>query len=201
MKLPDLQAAVDELGCGEAVWLRGHVAQHRLLPSLFRFPGGPEHEQLLIARSRLISGPDEARPDRSLAALVALHHRYVPTRLLAWTRSLHVALFCALIREQDQPAIFVLNPVALNALSGIHGVVRLPARFGAADAAARVHPIAIEATGATAPEIDLFTAHGRSSLPLEEQCPTCVRKVILTEAETALARQYVLSSDGCAGAR
>src|SRR6267154_948711 len=63
----------------------------------------------------------------SFDKLVAMHHAYVPTRLLAWTRHMHVALFCALVRESNYPAVFVLNPTALNTHSNIAGVLDVTA--------------------------------------------------------------------------
>jgi hypothetical protein len=92
MKLPSLNTAIEELGGGEAVWLRGHAAQHRLVPALFRFPGGLEQERLFFAGSPLVSGTSEQRAAEYFDAMVTLHYSYVPTRLLAWTRSLGTVL-------------------------------------------------------------------------------------------------------------
>lgn len=48
---------------------------------------------------------------------------FAPTRLLAWTESLNVALFCALTRE-SKPTVFVLDPVKLNTYREIAGIVK-----------------------------------------------------------------------------
>jgi hypothetical protein len=85
--------------------------------------------------------------------------------------------------------------VALNALSAIQGVARVPGWQGPVGHAGRERPIAIETTAAATSRCErLFTIHGTDALPLEEQCPSCVRKVILTKAEVAMAQRYVLSN-------
>jgi hypothetical protein len=39
----------------------------------------------------------------------------------------------------------------------------------------------------------IFTLHGTSVLPLEEQCAECVKKIVLTEEEKFLAEEGILS--------
>jgi len=183
-----IERAIAELGSPDVIWFRGHARHHRLLPALFRFSDGAANEQFLIDRYRARMSDREVGPgDSSLAMLIGLHHSYVPTRLLAWTESLHVALFCALVRESE-PAVFVLNPLALNAQSKTDGIIKLlpyppPER-----------PMAIDGrTPDSEAETFLFTLHGTNELPLEEQCPDCVRKVVLTAEEISFAEQVILS--------
>ena len=196
MRLPSVDAAIAELGYDGRAWLRGHTAAHRLIPALYRFPTGLERERVLVERSRSHYGIPSASADGFLQALVALHHRYVPTRLLEWTRSLHVALFCALIREYGQPAIFVLNPTTLNAISGLSGTALTDSTSAELGRPARTHPVAFELKGTRhAVDDHLFTLHGADTTPLEEQCPACIRKIILTDEEAASARDYILSGE------
>jgi len=198
-----IERAIAELGSPEVIWFRGHARHHRLLPALFRFTGAAANEQHVINQYRAhLSDRGISSADRGLSVLIRLHHSYVPTRLLAWTESLHVALFCALMRE-SAPAVFVLNPHALNTLSKTDGIVKLdanPSRSGEIlnwpnEGSLPERPLAIDGRGAE-PEAEtfLFTLHGTNELPLEEQCPDCVRKVVLTGEEISLAEQVILSA-------
>ena len=199
--------AIAELCHPEVVWFRGHVRQHRLLPALFRFPRGSEHERLLMERCRLRSSDAGQEEGASyLHALMTMHDRYVPTRLLAWTERLYVALFCAFVRESDGATIFVLDPVRLNALSGADGVVEVSARNGPdassreawqGEAALPERPLAVAWRSRSQDRSGretVFTAHGRNALPLERQCPDCVRKVVLSKEERVIGMQAVMSS-------
>jgi hypothetical protein len=145
--------------------------------------------------------------DRRLAdwlTVIKMHHSYAPTRLLAWTASIKVALFCALVRESENKCVYVLDPVRLNRLSSVNGVIGLEAA-GAfdyrsiywSDSADRlVHPVAVmlpleTAQGRT--DRSLFTVHGAAVEPLEQQCPESVFKVVLDKAAQEWAEDIVLS--------
>lgn len=185
-----IERAIADLASTDSIWFRGHARQHRLVPALFRFSGGAANERKIIDQYRHHIS-DVSR--HGLSMLIALHHSYVPTRLLAWTESLHVALFCALVRESD-PAVFVLNPIALNACSEIDGIIKVNSHTPSDREilnALPERPVAID--GRSADTELIFTLHGKSELPLEEQCPDCVRKVVLTEEERSLAEQVILS--------
>jgi FRG domain len=196
--------AIAQLGYPETIWYRGHSAKHRLLPALYRFPNGIENEIQIIERySQTATASAAETSGRGIAALVTLHHSYVPTRLLEWTGRLHVALFCALVRESDSPAVFVLDPVALNACSEIVGIVGFDSDFQACgqyqrwpnETSSWERPVAIVARSTRCEMADteaMFSLHGANDLPLEEQCPDCVRKVVLTQEERSLAEQIVL---------
>ena len=188
-----IECAIAELGQTDAIWFRGHAQQHRLVPALFRFSGGAVHERKIIDQYRHLSGVGLRTTAHDLSMLIALHHSYVPTRLLAWTESLHVALFCALVRESE-PAVFVLNPVALNAHSKAQGIIKVNSYPPSLWLPER--PVAIDgrSTEREAVETELiFTLHGTNELPLEEQCPDCVRKIVLTKEERSLAEEVILS--------
>jgi hypothetical protein len=137
-------------------------------------------------------------------ALFDMHDNYFPTRLLAWTESLHVAIFCALIRESHNAAIFVLDPVALNACSKIIGITKLNSFTQSHyddlcvpdQARLPEYPVAINGNETDTGEIrteKIFTLHGTNELPLEEQCPNCVVKVVLTREEQSFAENGILS--------
>jgi hypothetical protein len=201
-----IEAAIAELGSPKKVWLRGHVAEHCLLPALFKFRGGIESERRIIHRHVRLEAKTPVTCTNYLMPLLLMHDSYVPTRLLAWTESLQVALFCALLRESTTAAIFVLDPIALNADSNIEGIVDPGAQIpdGLLHFSRKLNaeslplsPVAVssksfrgDAQGARA----LFTLHGSRILPLEEQCPARVRKVILNSEEKWLAEERLLSS-------
>ena len=200
-----IESAIGELGAPDTIWFRGHVNEHRLLPSLYRLWADLENDHRFASPDQHGKIDQTEKYGNRFDELVAMHHSYVPTRLLAWTKQLNVALFCALIRESNKPAVFVLDPVALNTLSNITSVIDPDVDNHTGDrlleshylSSAIKHPIAIErqAHGAASARDNSFTLHGQNRLPLEEQCPDCVRRVLLTEEETSFAREYVLSGD------
>jgi hypothetical protein len=204
-----IENAIAKLGYPKTIWYRGHCAEHRLLPALYRFPDGVENEIEIIERYSWNIAPSGIKtPAHGITTLIALHHSYVPTRLLEWTGRLRVALFCALIRESDRPAVFVLDPFALNTCSKVAGIVKLDSYSRTThsqtsceflrwpnESSLPEHPVAIvgRSTGCEMAETEaMFTLHGTNDLFLEEQCPDCVRKVVLTEEEKSLAKESVL---------
>jgi hypothetical protein len=201
---PGIDKAIAELGYPQRVWFRGHVTVHQLLPTLFRFPGGPENEQRVFARLRQEAhAVPGVLPAAGVSALLATHYRYVPTRLLAWTEQLAVALFCALVRESDQPAVFVLDPIALNAVSDVSGVITSTSDMWDAQRLSMWplatslpdFPIAIDLRSDyhDAREADtVYTMHGTNRAPLEQQCPQCVRRVVLTDEERSRSVAAIL---------
>ena len=201
---PSIECAIAELGSTDSIWFRGHARQHRLIPALYRFPSGAANESNIIEQYRRYTSDSGVRTaGRGLSMLITLHHSYVPTRLLAWTESLHVALFCALVRE-SYPAVFVLNPVALNAHSKIEGILKVDSHPPSDCELLNwpnhswlpEQPIAIDGRSTESDAIEtefIFTLHGTNELPLEEQCSDCVRKVVLTKEERLLAAEVILS--------
>lgn len=196
--------AITELGFPKTIWFRGHAIEHKLLPSLYRLSGGMEHEQSMTERFVARTTNSRDKTESHYFSLIAMHHSYVPTRLLAWTTDIHVALFCAFIRETDSPTVFVLDPVALNVHSNIVGLFDLKVNPPGVTRLLREpgpefwtqHPIAIDGGSGegTVPARDtIYTLHGKNRVPLEEQCPDCVRKVVLTERERRMARECILS--------
>jgi FRG domain len=186
------------------VWYRGHSGSHMLTPSLFRFRHGLERERQLFER---FAHKSSNATDRRLAdwlTVIEMHHSYAPTRLLAWTDSIEVALFCALVRESETKCVYVLDPIRLNRLSSVNGVIELKTAHEfdyrsvyLSDSADRlVHPVAVmspleAAQGRT--DRSLFTVHGAAVEPLEDQCPESIFKVVLDKAAQEWAEDIVLS--------
>lgn len=203
-RIGGVDAAIAELGHPAKVWFRGHGKEHHLVPSLFRFQGVAEKEYRIFSRFQSRSR-DQRRGKQSsgLAALIAMHEGYVPNRLLAWTERLHVALFCALIRESDEPTVFVLDPVALNRVSNVLGVLTYGSRalddLGVSSwprgTALPNSPLAVDPRSGANGALETYTLHGKNSLPLEQQCPHCVCKVVLTDEERHSAVTSIVCGD------
>src|SRR4030095_6183437 len=121
-----IKSAIKELGSPPIVWYRGHTKEHKLVPSIFRFENGPAQEAFLLERYRQYLTRTNANLSFSdWEIVIRMHHSYVPTRLLAWTESLSIALFCALVREAGEPCVFVLDPHCLNRVSHYSNIIRL----------------------------------------------------------------------------
>src|SRR4051794_40330185 len=183
---PPIETAIAQLGYPEIVWFRGHTRAHQLLPWLFRLPGAFEKEQKITQQFRRgISKYNSDIPHDGLLTFIAMYNSYLPTRLLAWTRNLAAALFCAIARESPDSSIFVLDPEKLNTCSNIE---KIPALHSFGHGNAYLHdwftnlslptlPIAVDGSAGTseAPFTEaIFTAHGTDTRPLELQCPECV---------------------------
>jgi hypothetical protein len=201
MSFARIDEAIAQLDHPNAVWFRGHSASHQLLPWLFRFSGALENEVTIAKRFQRL--PDKRNsPSSGLQALIAMHHAYLPARLLAWTENLEIALFCAFAREAASPTIFVLNPIELNRLSNITGILRVedrsqrPIYFSdwPSDPSLPQSPIAVDGRleFREAGLDTIFTVHGTDPRPIEEQCPRCVRKVVLTEKEKLAAVRRIV---------
>lgn len=202
---PTVESAVRELGCPSTVWYRGHTKDHKLVPSLFRFENATQQEGFLLEQYRRYLALSNANVSTSdWEATIRMHHSYVPTRLLAWTESLAVALFCALVREGGEPCIFVLDPRRLNRVSGYSDIIRLdePRGFDYRSLYLEKHPsapalpVAVEApfdTGELPLRQTAFTIHGTIDAPLETQCAESVRKAVLDREMAEQAQGLVLS--------
>jgi hypothetical protein len=201
--IASIENALAAMGNPRTIWFRGHTATHRLLPSLFRFSEGVANERRIIEAFRRNFTAAEFS-GHVLDTLVALHHSYAPTRLLAWTDRLEVALFCALVRESDEAALFLLDPIALNSNSQIAELVTMDSHDRSAreflDGVVKFswgqRPVALTARASCSPNLiadSSFTLHGTDSRSLDAQFPGCVRKVVLTASDKALAAERVLA--------
>jgi hypothetical protein len=194
------------LGNPNPVWYRGHPrAEYTLIPSLMRYPKGAKKEQDLFNEYQRWSAILHKDRTSDWDVLFDMQHYGIPTRLLDWTDVLGVSLAFALFdstNDADPCAIYLLNPVHLNDLSGPPEVKR-PAQdqsfsyksiYWRGQPIKPTFPVAIDAVMRNvriAAQNGAFTVHGSDARPLEEQAPDCVRKIILQPGAKVEAREFL----------
>lgn len=109
-------------------WFRGvtDAVHHKLLPSILR-GNYKKHEFQLTKKFRLMAPGFGVTPhtDRIDQWLFLMQHHRAPTRLLDWTESPLIAAFFAVELAaqtadiQNDAAVYGLDPIALNILSGM----------------------------------------------------------------------------------
>jgi FRG domain len=204
--LTALQQARGEIGNPEEVWYRGHSRlRYVLTPSLLRSTLGLAKEQGLFddyarSASRLL-------PSRSndWERLFDMQHYGIPTRLLDWTEVVGIAVAFALYdsrEDNEDSAIFVLNPAALNRKSGQAAIKQAPAEptfdykavYWHGNPFTPNYPIAFRPllqSDRLVAQRGTFTIHGSDPRPLDEQAPDCVRRIIISPAAKPGAREFL----------
>ncbi len=207
--LKSIKQAKSELGDPEVVWYRGHAnAKFYLLPTLLRYQNGLEKERFLFTSFKKFSDRILKRRDSDWETLFEMQHYGVPTRLLDWSETFGVALFFATTYNQshhpDQDAaVYLLDPLALNRVSGIDRVFRVPedeAEFNytriywdhkpfAATAPVAIEPIFLNERMLA--QRGMFTVHHDLIDPIEDRFRSAIRKVILPNAAIAAAQEFL----------
>jgi hypothetical protein len=217
--LADVHHAIEKLThdldvrSGEILWFRGcSDRRHPLLPSLMRETAGlgrDDHDQM--EQDLFFEFQARAHELRRLGlseweCLFYGRHYGLPTRVMDWTDTLGVALYFATEGWQHteggpRPAVWVINPVALNASKKSLGQrdIWLPARLGLFDGeywdfgdmllgagpwwwetAGAIYPIQINER--VRAQRGWFTIHGEDREPLEKQVPHLVGRVDIEPA-------------------
>jgi len=203
--LSQIREARAELG-NSTPWYRGHAQEsYQLLPSLLRHPRGLEKERDLFNEYERSAAFIQGEGKSEWQMLHDMQHYGIPTRLLDWTEVLGIAIAFALYDSGDDnldSAIFLLNPIALNTLSGVSGIRRPEndPNFGYKSIYWEGRPfypnfpIAIDGAlhnSRLRSQNGTFTVHGLDSKPLDAQVPNCLRKVVLSAAVKPEAREFL----------
>lgn len=204
--LAGIRAAKVSLGNPDLVWFRGQAKEsYDLLPSLMRHKEGLAKEQILFNEYERSASYLQGRDKTEWEMLNDMQHYGIPTRLLDWTEVLGIAIAFSLFDGQDDTydsAIYVLDPVALNKLSGVVGVKRAPneKEFGYKSVYWEGrpfhpnYPIAIDSSlhnERMRAQNGSFTVQGMDNRPLDVQAAGVVRKVVLTSDIKPAAREFL----------
>jgi FRG domain len=207
--LESIKQAKTSLGNPEVLWYRGHPnSKFYLLATLLRYKNGLDEEKHLFNSFKRFSDRILKRRDSEWETLFEMQHYGVPTRLLDWSETFGVALFFAATYNQshhpDQDAaVYLLDPIALNRISGIDRVLRAPqdeAEFGytkiywkhtpfAATAPIAIEPIFINERMLA--QRAMFTVHHDEINPIEDAFPKAIKKVILTNDVIPAALEFL----------
>jgi hypothetical protein len=200
----DLIEAIDgfltDHGKPDEIWFRGVAkSAYTLTPALLRYEDGAQKERRLFDLYTNALPGDPGRRDSDWGLLFDMQHYGVPTRLLDWTKSLGVAVFFALRDDEiDSPSIYLLRPLLLNGKNGNKLVEFVPDKedfkyreiYCPLEDEARMkgplnvvtYPLAISPrfpNSRIQRQQGVFTIHGKSTAPLEEQCPEVIGKITL----------------------
>jgi hypothetical protein len=204
--LRDIRDARDQLGNPAVVWYRGHaVASWPLLPGLMREPHWPDLEQVAFTSFNRTATRLFEKRTTDWEILFDMQHYGIPTRLLDWSEVLGVAvafLIYTSTPHTGEAAIFVLDPLGLNKLSKKKEIIMLPGdgSFDYRSIYWDKDPFPPQRAVAVYPPMQsnrlfaqrgVFTVFGDDFTPLDQQCPSVVRKVILPAAARAGATEFL----------
>ncbi len=205
--LDEVRAAQRDLGSPLEPWYRGHT-DHKwhLVPSLPREANWEAKEKKLFFEfSRTASRLFEKRTN-DWETLFDMQHYWVPTRLLDWTTVMGVAVAFILhgdYSDAQDSALFILDPVALNRLSGRDDVINVPddKSFDYKTIYWEKRPVQVERPLSIRPSQQIsdrlraqkgtFTVYGTSAATFEVAATTCYRKIILPAVAKPEAREFL----------
>lgn len=203
--LENIRTAQLELGGKkDLIWFRGVTnSDYRLLPSLYRYKNGKEKEKELFIKYKQVANRLFDKRDSDWETLFDMQHYYIPTRLLDWTGVLGVAVFFALLKENNESAVYLLNPINLNKKSIDRACIRVVTEekdfeyrsiYWEKKPFPPHGPIAMEVpfqNDRIMAQKGRFTIHGDKEETIEEQFPDCIKKVILKNEARDGAREFL----------
>ncbi len=204
--LLEVRAAEADLGSPLEVWYRGHsVSEWQLIPSLSRETDWERKEKILFLEFTKSASILFDRRTSDWETLFDMQHYWVPTRLLDWTTVMGIAIAFILhgdYSNTDDSALFVLDPIALNRLSGREEILNVPEdkSFDYQTIYWQHKPIKIEKPLAIRPGMQsdriraqkgVFTVAGSLPTGFETAAANCFRKVILPSAAKQEAREFL----------
>lgn len=204
--LKQVREAEGELGDPREIWYRGHSnhAWH-LTPSLLREDEWEKKEkELFLEFTKTASRLFEKRAN-DWETLFDMQHYWIPTRLLDWTTVMGVAIAFILHSEYsdaEDSALYVLDPLALNRLSGRDDVINVPEdkSFEYKTIYWEKRPVQIEKPLAIRPlqqsdrlraQKGTFTVAGTLEAGFETAANNCFKKIILPSDAKSEARDFL----------
>jgi hypothetical protein len=207
--LESVKEAKTELGNPEILWYRGHPnSNFYLLASLLRYKNGIEKEKYLFTNFKKFSDRILTRRVSEWETLFEMQHYGVPTRLLDWSETFGIALFFAATYNQSHhpdtdAAVYLLDPVALNKISGINQIYRVPedeqkfsyTKFywdhipAMASAPIAIEPIFIN--DRMLAQRGMFTVHHDKIDPIENTFPKAIKKIKLPNTIIPAAIEFL----------
>jgi len=207
--LQAVKEAKEALGNPEVLWYRGHAnSDYYLLPSLLRSKNGLARERYLFTSFRKLSDRILKRRESEWETLFDMQHYGVSTRLLDWSETFGIALFFAATYNKashsgTDAAIYLLDPIELNEISGVHSIFRIPEdehRFSYTKIYWEHTPFSPSAPIAIEPifindrmlaQRGMFTVHNDKRDPIEKLYPSAVKKVILPSSTVPAALEFL----------
>jgi FRG domain-containing protein len=195
----------------DILWFRGCPSEYGLMPTLMRDTQNLSDDEHLEYETSVFyefqARASELR-ERGLTEWELLffgRHYGVPTRVLDWTDTFGVALYFALeerlndVCARHEPAIWVVNPYALNKKTWGNPDIALPENLGSfgkrlTTASWRKGPVAvfpIQINDRVSAQRGWFTVHGKDRRAIEKQLPDHVVQLILKPRCTDSARKFL----------
>lgn len=192
--LASIKEAEAQIGNPKEIWYRGHSNQEwELKPSLMRENNWEVVEKELFYEFKKTASRLFEKRTSDWEILFDMQHYWVPTRLLDWTSVMGVAIAFILHDDLDSTAdsaLFVLDPIGLNRLSGREEIINVPEDKGFEYQ--KIYwdhqPVRIEKPLAIRPGITserimaqkgVFTVHGTPETGFNEEACAFVKKVVL----------------------
>jgi hypothetical protein len=204
--LANVREAERELGNPIEPWYRGHSNHNwELLPSLPREHNWEIKEKELFSEFTKTAARLFDKRTSDWETLFDMQHYWIPTRLLDWTTVLGVAMAFILhddYADNENSALFVLDPIALNRLSRRNEVIALPEdkTFDYKQIYWENIPVQVTLPLAIRPsqvsdrvraQKGTFTVFGTLDAPFESVAAKCFRKVILPSEAKEEAREFL----------
>lgn len=205
--LAEVKQAESDLGNPREIWYRGQSNMDwNLSPSLVRETEWETKEkELFMEFTKTASRLFEKRSD-DWEILFDMQHYWIPTRLLDWTTVMGVAIAFILYNDyadSENSALFVLNPITLNSLSGRDEVINVPEdkTYKYKEIYWDKRPVQIEKPLAIRPgqqsdriraQKGVFTVHGIPASGFEsEAAKNCYKKIILPSEAKEEAKDFL----------
>lgn len=204
--LANVRDAEQQLGNPREIWYRGHTNHSwNLTPSLPRESTWETKEKELFFEFTKTAARLFDKRTSDWETLFDMQHYWIPTRLLDWTTVMGVAIAFILhgdYTDTEDSALFVLDPISLNRLSGRDDIINVPEdkSFDYKTIYWEKRPVQIERPLAIRPsqisdrlraQKGTFTVFGTANSGFETSATNCYRKIILPKEAKAEARDFL----------